>query len=76
LVFGTIRAHRQATAPSPAATTKARPYPPVRAAAVLWWLESRLWVRSIATVARAARPTDPPTWRDVLRTPEAKPASV
>ena len=32
-----------------------------------------MWV--VATVARTASPMDPPTWREVLRTPEANPAS-
>ena len=29
----------------------------------------------VATVASSARPSEPPTWRDVLRIPDAKPAS-
>ena len=31
-------------------------------------------VRSAAAVASAARPIDPPIWREVLSTPEASPA--
>lgn len=32
-------------------------------------------VRSAATVARVARPTQPPSWRELLKSPEAMPAS-
>ena len=36
---------------------------------------SRLWVRLLATVARIARPSAPPTCWEVLISPEARPAS-
>jgi hypothetical protein len=32
-------------------------------------------VRSVAMVASTASPREPPTWRDVFSTPEARPAS-
>jgi hypothetical protein len=33
-------------------------------------------VRDVASVARIARPSAPPTWREVLTRPEASPASL
>jgi hypothetical protein len=36
---------------------------------------SRSAVRAVASVASSARPRPPPTWRDVLTSPEARPAS-
>jgi hypothetical protein len=63
---------------------KPRENPAVSAAAV-WAFEAAAlcrperrieWVRSAAMVASAAKATDAPIWRLVLRTPEASPASV
>src|SRR5580658_2748310 len=34
------------------------------------------WVAAVATVARTARPSAPPTWRLVLSRPEARPLSA
>src|SRR5580693_4168456 len=76
---GTMNAARAAAIDSPAATTNAREYPASRAAATdvaPWPAASAACARSVAIVASTARPREPPICREVLRTPEASPASV
>src|SRR4051794_13038446 len=67
-----------ASAPSaakPAPTQNAAEKPPVSAAAAVWPPSASAAVRDDATVASTARPSEPPNWRDVLISPEARPAS-
>ena len=75
---GTMKAAAQAQRPRIASRAKARAYPAVKAAAapVAGVLPRRLLVWSMATVARTASPSEPPIWRAVFSTPEARPASV
>src|SRR3954454_14241819 len=67
-----------ASAPSaanPAPTQNAAEKPPVSAAAGAWPPSASADVREEAMVASTARPSEPPNWRDVLISPEARPAS-
>src|SRR5580704_14347475 len=76
---GTRNAARAAAIDSPSATTNAREYPALSAAVTdvaPWLAASAACARSVAIVASTARPREPPICREVLRTPEASPASV
>src|ERR1700677_2681540 len=76
---GTTNDAANAARVSAVATSKAREYPSLRAAACDTTCRPparAARVRSVATVASTARPMEPPICRDVLSTPEASPASV
>src|SRR3954469_25927559 len=67
-----------ATAPAaakPAPTQNATEKPPVSAAAGAWPLPARAAVCDGGLGAGTGGPSEPPNWRDVLISPDARPAS-